>query len=69
MIFCVKPVHLSWAINVKDDYFITVDDGILKYKNNTITILNPIDFIKHWEKSGGVNDRSSFDENKIFYSC
>ena len=55
----IKPVdalHLSCAINAKTDYFITVDDGILKYKTNEILIFDPIGFIKHWEKHGGQND-------------
>jgi predicted nucleic acid-binding protein len=48
----IKPLdalHLSCAINATADYFITVDDGILKYNTNEITIFDPIMFIKHWE--------------------
>jgi predicted nucleic acid-binding protein len=48
----IKPLdalHLSCAINVKADYFITVDDGILRYNTNEINIFDPITFIKHWE--------------------
>jgi predicted nucleic acid-binding protein len=49
-------LHLSCAINAKADYFITVDDGILKYKTNEISIFDPIEFIKHWESLEGQND-------------
>jgi predicted nucleic acid-binding protein len=55
----IKPLdalHLSCAINAKADYFITVDDSILKYKTDKISIFDPIDFIKHWENIGGKND-------------
>jgi len=55
----IKPLdalHLSCAINTKADYFITVDDGILRYVTNEIKIFDPISFIKHWEKFGGKND-------------
>jgi predicted nucleic acid-binding protein len=37
---------------VKADYFITVDDGILRYNTNEINIFDPITFIKHWEIQG-----------------
>jgi len=55
----IKPLdalHLSCAINAEADYFITVDDGILRYITNEIKIFDPIAFIKHWEKHGGKND-------------
>ena len=55
----IKPLdalHLASAINAKVDYFITVDDGILKYNTNEILIFDPIDFIKYWERTGGQND-------------
>jgi predicted nucleic acid-binding protein len=48
----IKPLdalHLACAINTKIDYFITVDDGILKYDTNEIRIFDPIMFIKYWE--------------------
>jgi predicted nucleic acid-binding protein len=51
----IKPLdalHLSCAINAEADYFITVDDGILRYVTNEIKIFDPIAFIKHWEKYG-----------------
>jgi predicted nucleic acid-binding protein len=51
----IKPLdalNLACAINAKVDYFITVDDGILKYKTNEIEIFDPIMFIKHWGSQG-----------------
>jgi predicted nucleic acid-binding protein len=45
----LDALHLSCAINAEADYFITVDDGILKYHTNEINIFDPIMFIKHWE--------------------
>ncbi|MCL2880080.1 MAG: PIN domain protein [Treponema sp.] len=60
IILCkIKPLdalHLSCAINAKVDYFITVDDGILRYNTDEIQIFDPIDFIKYWEAHGGQND-------------
>jgi predicted nucleic acid-binding protein len=47
---------LSCAINAKVDFFVTVDDGILKYNTNEILIFDPIGFIKYWERQGGQND-------------
>jgi len=44
----IKPkdaTHLSCAIHAKCAYFITTDDKLLKYKDDRITIINPIDFI------------------------
>ena len=55
----IKPLdalHLSCAINANVDYFITVDDDILKYNTNEILIFDPIDFIKHWGKLEEQND-------------
>jgi predicted nucleic acid-binding protein len=52
----IKPLdalHLSCAITAKVDYFVTVDDGILKYKTDGINIVDPVMFIKHWESLGG----------------
>jgi len=49
----VDALHLACAIDAKTDYFITVDDGILRYKTDEIIIFDPIMFIKHWEKRGG----------------
>jgi predicted nucleic acid-binding protein len=55
----IKPLdalHLSCAINAKADYFITVDDGILRYNTNEINIFDPITFIKNWEMQEEKNE-------------
>ena len=39
-------LHLACAIYAKVDFFITVDYKVLKYKDERITILNPIEFIE-----------------------
>jgi len=49
----LDALHLSCAINAKADYFITVDDDILKYKTSEISIFDPIEFIKYWDRHGG----------------
>jgi len=43
-------LHLASAISVKCDYFITVDDRLLKHKTDDISILNPMQFIKEWSE-------------------
>jgi predicted nucleic acid-binding protein len=51
----IKPadaLHLSCAINGGSDYFITVDDPLLCYKNEDIKIVDPIMFVKIWESGG-----------------
>jgi predicted nucleic acid-binding protein len=52
----LDALHLSCAINAKADYFITVDDGILRYKTEEINILDPITFLKHFERQEAKND-------------
>jgi len=55
----IKPLdalHLSCAINAEADYFITVDDGILRSITNEIKIFDPITFIKYWGTQGGNDD-------------
>jgi predicted nucleic acid-binding protein len=55
----IKPIdalHLSCAIDAGADYFITVDDGILRYSTDEIKIFDPIMFIKYWESYGGKDD-------------
>ena len=55
----IKPIdalHLSCAIDARTNYFITVDDGILRYNTNEIKIFDPIMFIKYWENYGGKDD-------------
>ena len=44
----IKPKdasHLACAIYAKCDYFLTTDDKLLKYKDDRINIINPVDFI------------------------
>jgi len=55
----IKPLdalHLSCAMSAQADFFITVDDVILKYNTNEIKIFDPILFIKYWEKHGGNDE-------------
>jgi len=45
----VKPadsLHIACAIAARCDYMITVDNRLLKYRDNRIIICNPVDFIK-----------------------
>ena len=37
--------HVACAIALKCDYFITTDDRILKYRDDRIKIMSPIQFI------------------------
>ena len=37
--------HLACAIYAKCDYFLTTDDRLLKYKDDRIRTISPIDFI------------------------
>ena len=37
--------HLACAIAAKCDYFLTTDNKLLKYKDNRIQIINPLEFI------------------------
>ena len=46
--FGIKPadsLHIACAIAAQCNYFITVDNRILKYQDNRIIICNPVDFI------------------------
>jgi predicted nucleic acid-binding protein len=52
----LDALHLSCAINAKANYFITVDDGILRYKTEEINMLDPIMFLKHFESQEAKND-------------
>jgi predicted nucleic acid-binding protein len=38
-------LHVACAIAAKCDYFITVDSRVLKYRNETVKICNPIEFL------------------------
>ena len=40
--------HTACAILAKCDYLITTDKRLLKYQDNRIKIINPIDFLKIW---------------------
>jgi len=42
----IDALHVACAIEANCDYFITTDDRVLKYKNDRIIIVDPIDFIK-----------------------
>ena len=46
----VDSLHLACAINAKCDYFLSVDNRILKYPTDAISLCNPIDFLKVWEE-------------------
>ena len=37
--------HLACAIYAQCDYFLTTDDKLLKYKDDRIQTINPVDFI------------------------
>ncbi|MBR1636019.1 MAG: type II toxin-antitoxin system VapC family toxin [Lachnospiraceae bacterium] len=43
--------HVACAIYSECDYFITVDDRLLKYQSEQIKLINPIEFITRWEES------------------
>jgi predicted nucleic acid-binding protein len=45
--------HLACAIGAGCDYFFTTDDRLLKFRNDRIAIMNPIDFI---QSEGGDGD-------------
>ena len=52
----IDSLHLACSINTDVDYFITVDDPLLKYNNKEIQIVDPITFIKIWENIGGKHE-------------
>lgn len=41
--------HLASAILAKCDYFLSVDDRLLKYNSDEIILVNPVDFLKFLE--------------------
>jgi len=43
-------LHIACALEAECDYFVTTDDRVLKYCNDKITILDPIDLIKKLDK-------------------
>ena len=40
--------HTACAIMAKCDYLITTDKRLLKYRDERIKIVNPIEFVKIW---------------------
>lgn len=38
--------HIACAIQANCDYFLTTDSRVLKYRDEKITVINPVDFIK-----------------------
>ena len=42
--------HTACAIIAKCDYLITTDKRLIKYQDNRIKILNPIEFLKIWRE-------------------
>ncbi len=41
-------MFIQSLIKYKNLYFITTDKRLLKYKDNNIKLINPIDFVKLW---------------------
>ena len=46
--------HIACAILANCDYFLTTDKRVLKYHNNKIQIMNPLDFLKILEVAKNV---------------
>ena len=44
--------HLAFAVEGGCDYFLTTDDRLLKYKDDRISIMNPVEFINILEVDG-----------------
>ena len=42
-------LHVSAAIFLECDYFLTTDDRLLRYETDEIMIRNPIDYIRETE--------------------
>ena len=42
----VDALHIACAVTAKCDYFLTVDNRILKYHDDRIKICSPVDFVK-----------------------
>ncbi len=40
--------HIACALFAKCDYFLSTDDRLLKYRNNSMRILNPVTFLKEY---------------------
>ena len=55
----IKPtdaLHVASAIMGNADFFLTVDDQILKYKTDEIRIINPIMFVMQWDREAGNDE-------------
>ncbi len=50
----VDAAHIACAILANCDYFLTTDDRVLKYHNDKIKIINPVNFIKILEAINNV---------------
>ena len=50
----VDAAHIACAIKANCDYFLTTDDRVLKYHNDKIKIINPVNFIKILEAINNV---------------
>lgn len=44
--------HVASAILAECSYFLTTDKRLLKYKDEKIKIMNPIDFLREMEGQG-----------------
>ena len=42
--------HVASAILAGCDFFITVDDRLLKYKSDEIILINPTEFVMNWRE-------------------
>lgn len=42
--------HIASAVLSKCDYFVSTDDRVLKYSDNLIKCINPIDLMMQWEE-------------------
>jgi len=55
----IKPadaLHVASAIIGNADFFLTVDDQVLKYKTDEIRIINPIMFAMQWDREAGNDE-------------
>lgn len=50
----VDAAHIACAILAECDYFLTTDHRVLKYRNDKIEIMNPIEFLKMLEVTQNV---------------
>lgn len=50
----IDAAHIACAIIGGCDYFLTTDDRVLKYRDDRIKIINPVDFVKILEANNYV---------------